>query len=51
MWVKQKLEQNTHKNLPILKTKATELPAEMGHSYEPSDSRLNRLIEHHGLKI
>lgn len=51
MWIKSKLEQDARLNLPILKTKATELARELGHDFVPSDSWLNRFKDRHNLKF
>ena len=51
LWTKQKLEQNARLNLPIMKTKATELAKELGHDFEPTDGWLNRFKSRHGLKF
>lgn len=50
-WVKAKLHQDARLNLPILKTKATELAKAMGHDFTPSEGWLNRFKERHSLKF
>lgn len=48
-WLGQKNEQNARINGPILKQKAQQLAAEMGHDFTPSDGWLSRFKERHSI--